>query len=230
MHADRRRGPGSTSPTPKTPTGCASSSRTWTASRARWTLTAPTWRRWRAADIRSRLFGAGLRAEGDGEHVAVAILKAAMPDKVVTVVSRAGWHFLPDPVFATPAGEVFGADGQALELAVGARLPPHAAKAGTLEGWQEAVSAALAVESCPHWTLGVLAGFAGPILALCRLDTCGINLSGATSLGKTTAQQLAVLGLVVARITDGGLLALDALDRERGRGAGASLARHRPGA
>ena len=160
-----------------------------------------------AADIRSRLFGAGLRAEGDGEHVAVAILKAAMPDKVVTVVSRAGWHFLPGgPIFATPAGEVFGADSRALELAIGARLPPHAAKAGTLEGWQDAVSAALAVEGCPHWTLGVLGGFAGPIVALCGLDTSGINLSGATSIGKTTAQQLAVSSWSSPRITDGGLL------------------------
>ena len=61
-----------------------------------------------AADIRARLFAAGLRVEDDGEHVAVAILKAAAPDKVVTVVSRPGWHRLPDRVFVTPAGEVSG--------------------------------------------------------------------------------------------------------------------------
>src|SRR4051794_3070969 len=69
-----------------------------------------------AVDMRTRLFAAGLRVEDDGEHVAVAILKAAAPDKVVTVVSRPGWHLLPDRVFATPAGEVFEAADRAIEL------------------------------------------------------------------------------------------------------------------
>jgi hypothetical protein len=159
-----------------------------------------------AVDIRTKFFGAGLQVEGDGEHVAIQILKAAAPKNVIAVVSRPGWHFLPDPVFATPAGEVFGAVEHAIELAVGARLSARAAKAGTLDGWQEAVAVALAIDSCQHWTLGIIAGFAGPILALCRLDTCGINFSGATSVGKTTAQQLGASAWSSPLITDGGLL------------------------
>ncbi|MEM7238294.1 MAG: DUF927 domain-containing protein [Pseudomonadota bacterium] len=39
--------------------------------------------------------------------------------------------------------------------------------------------------------MGLLAGFAGPILSLAGLDTCGINLSGFSSSGKSTAQRLA---------------------------------------
>jgi hypothetical protein len=37
-----------------------------------------------------------------------------------------------------------------------------------------------------------MAGFAGPLISLVGLDTCGVNLSGMTSGGKTTAQRLAV--------------------------------------
>src|ERR1051326_834682 len=44
---------------------------------------------------------------------------------------------------------------------------------------------------CPHWTLGLLAGFAGSLISLAKLDTCGISLSGLSSAGKTLAQKLA---------------------------------------
>ena len=52
--------------------------------------------------------------------------------------------------------------------------------------------AACTAARCDHWTIGAIAGFAAPILSLCGLDSCGINLSGMTSGGKTTAQRLAV--------------------------------------
>src|SRR4051794_6457080 len=39
---------------------------------------------------------------------------------------------------------------------------------------------------------GAIAGFAGTLVNLTRLPTCGIDLSGLTSLGKTTTQRLAV--------------------------------------
>jgi hypothetical protein len=51
---------------------------------------------------------------------------------------------------------------------------------------------AISVPSALHWTIGAAAAFAGPILGLVGLDTCGINLSGLSSGGKTTAQRLAV--------------------------------------
>jgi Domain of unknown function (DUF927)/Toprim domain len=51
--------------------------------------------------------------------------------------------------------------------------------------------AALAAPDCPHWLIGLAAGFAGTIAALTGLDTCGVNLSGISSSGKTLAQKLA---------------------------------------
>jgi hypothetical protein len=148
-----------------------------------------------AAEIRTMLFGAGLRTEDDGDLLAVQVLKAADPESEIVVVRRAGWQELaecPDPAFVLPSGAVLGvpSDG-AVELAAVARMPSAVAEAGSLEGWQAAVTAATSVQGCEHWTLGTIAAFAGPLVALTGLDTCGVNLSGLSSSGKSTAQRLA---------------------------------------
>jgi putative DNA primase/helicase len=149
-----------------------------------------------AAEIRAQLFAAGLRTEGDGDMVAVACLKAADPDREITIVGRAGWHEIagcPDPMFVTPGGEVIGAPaGLDVELSAAARMAPEVAQAGTLDGWRTATSAALLQTGCEHWALGTLSPFAGPIIGLTGLETCGINCSGLTTSGKTTSQRLAV--------------------------------------
>jgi hypothetical protein len=148
-----------------------------------------------ASELRAKLFAAGLRAEDDGEHVVVKALKAADPASEITVVSRPGWHLLAGldhPVFVAPTGEIIGApEGYALELAASVRLDGRATF-GTLPGWQEAIAAAIGVANCPHFTLGILSGFVGPIQGLARFDSCGINQSGVSSSGKTLSQRLAV--------------------------------------
>jgi Domain of unknown function (DUF927)/Toprim domain len=164
-----------------------------------------------AAEIRAQLFAAGLCTEADGEAVAVQVLKAANPSREIIVVSRPGWHCIPElsaPVFVTPAGDVLAAPADGiLELAAAARLP-GAAATGSLEGWRAAVAAAVLATNCPHWILGAAAGFAGPILALIGLDTCGINLSGLSTSGKTLAQKLAVSAWTPPRIGVGLLQSL----------------------
>jgi Domain of unknown function (DUF927)/Toprim domain len=148
-----------------------------------------------ASELRAKLFAAGLRAEDDGEHVVVKALKAADPACEITVVSRPGWHLLPGleyPVFVAPTGEIIGAPKDcALELAASARLDGRATS-GTLQGWREATAAAIGAANCPHFTLGLLSGFVGPIQGLARFDSCGINESGVSSSGKTLSQRLAV--------------------------------------
>ena len=92
----------------------------------------------------------------------------------------------------TPLGEVIGEpSGYALELAANSHLA-RPEKSGTLNGWKRAVGAALSTEGCPHWRIGVAAGFAGSLLRLADLDTCGVNLSGLSTSGKTLAQKLSV--------------------------------------
>lgn len=60
---------------------------------------------------------------------------------------------------------------------------------GTLAGWQEAASAAIANF---YWSVGVAAGFAGPVMGLIDMRPCGLFLTGASSLGKTSAAHYAV--------------------------------------
>ena len=148
-----------------------------------------------ASELRAKLFASGLRAEDDGEHVVVKALKAADPASEITVVSRPGWHLLAGlehPVFVAPTGEIVGATkGSAIELSAGVRLDGRAT-AGTLQGWQQAVAAAIGAANCPHFILGLLSGFVGPIQGLAGFDSCGINLSGLSSSGKTLSQRLAV--------------------------------------
>ncbi len=160
-------------------------------------------------EIRSLLLEGGLRVEDDGEAVAVAMLKGADPEFEIAIVRHPGWHQMSDggdPFFVTPGGLVIGAPkGDAVELYAGARLPAVSVHGGTLEGWKAAAAMALAQVDCPHWALGIMAGFAGPIIALTGLDTCGINLSGRSSSGKTTAQKLAVSAWTVPDTTKPGL-------------------------
>ena len=66
--------------------------------------------------------------------------------------------------------------------------------------------AAVTAENCPHWLLSAAASFAGSLVDLTKSDTCGLNLSGGTSLGKTTGQQITVSAWSSPRQSDGGLL------------------------
>jgi hypothetical protein len=62
------------------------------------------------SDIKAKLFEAGLRVEQDGDHIAVAVLKAAHPDHEIVVVSRPGWHRLKDltPSSSLPTARCLG--------------------------------------------------------------------------------------------------------------------------
>jgi hypothetical protein len=160
-----------------------------------------------ASEIRARLLEAGLRVEADGEAVVVQVLKAAKPSDCIIVVSRPGWHRLPETVFVTPAGETVGApEGLRIELAAAVRLLDRVSHSGTTEGWQAAVRAAVTAENCPHWTLSGAAGFAGALIDLIEFDTCGLHQSGETSVGKTTGEQIAVSAWSSPKQSERGLL------------------------
>jgi phage/plasmid primase-like uncharacterized protein len=162
-----------------------------------------------ASDIRSSLFSAGLRTEADGEIIAVQILKAADPSREIATVRRPGWHMIagfPDPIFIAPSGLVITDQPAAdFELTINARISARAAIGGTPQGWRNAITAAVAVDGCPHWKIGAAAGFAGPLIDLLEINTCGINLSGMSSSGKTLAQRLAASAWSIPAIRDDGL-------------------------
>ena len=138
----------------------------------------------------------GVRFQENGDMVAVSALKAADPDREIIIVKAPGWHTTGDaevPFFVAPDGSVMGLpEGSEIELSATAKLAPAVARKGTLQGWKAATAAALAVRDCPHWAVGVFAGFAGTLISLVEDNSCGVNFSGLSSSGKTTAQKLAV--------------------------------------
>lgn len=94
-----------------------------------------------------------------------------------------------------------------LEAAPELRVPTKVATDGAEAGWRTAIQAVAEVAAdCPHWALGAAAGFVGPVQSKCGFDTCGVNFSGPTSRGKTTAQGLAVSPWSNPDIKSGGLL------------------------
>lgn len=147
-----------------------------------------------AAEIKKELLAHGLRLYPESERTLVATLKAVNPSKEILVVTRPGLHHpngFKHPFFVTPAGQVFGVSDLPVELSVNQRLPePYTS--GNFGAWQAAIKKAVTAPDCPHFTIGAVAGFAGPVLSLANLDTCGLNLSGFTSKGKSTAQKLGI--------------------------------------
>ena len=158
--------------------------------------------------IRSQLMQAGLRASMHGQGEILTLLQLAKPFESIIIVSRPGWCSTVDngSGFITPGGHFCGQNsGRLIELDQLVRLAPRTSRSGTIRGWQEAVRAAVTSPNCPHWILGIASGLAGPIVQLCGLPSCGLALSGPTSLGKSIAQQLAVSSWSAIRLTDGGL-------------------------
>ncbi len=150
-------------------------------------------------NVMVELLDAGLRTDNRGDQEVIQILKAFNPPSEVLVVQQPGWFFdmpgCPDPVFVAPCGTVFGApEAVRIELDASIRLRPDIARAGTLEGWQNAIRTAITAKDVPHWTLGACANFAGVILSLIRMASCGVNVSGHTSGGKTLTQEIAASG------------------------------------
>ncbi len=110
----------------------------------------------------------------------------ARPAARLRKVERLGWHggayVLPDQVIGAPQGERI------------AFQPPgdfeHAFRAaGSLEGWREEVAAPCAGNS--RLVLSLCMGFAAPLLALLEEEGGGVHLRGGSSLGKTTALNVA---------------------------------------
>ena len=49
-------------------------------------------------------------------------------------------------------------------------LPGGVARAGTLDAWKAAAATAMTAPRCPHFILGLAAGFAGVLVDLCGMD------------------------------------------------------------
>ncbi len=115
------------------------------------------------------------------------LLSLIQPKDDVVTVSRPGWY---GNVFVSPTGEVFGAEETLYRLSATTQYDDPG-KSGDLKGWREATRAAIESAIGDFLCMGLLSGFAGPLINLMQETTSVlINFAGTTSRGKTTAQRL----------------------------------------
>lgn len=139
------------------------------------------------AELRSELLRQGLEIATDTtrRRRLLDYIQWANPDTAARCVTRTGWHddafVLPDFTYNDESEPVIyqaaSLDGIALS------------QAGTLEGWREQVSTPCAGNS--RLVLSIAAGFAGPCLGMAGAEGGGVHLRGSSSVGKSTALQVA---------------------------------------
>ena len=139
---------------------------------------------------------------GEEAHKLAGVLFADMPNgDPILNASRAGWHIIEDKrVFVPMVGKVIGGENGTgntrVRLQEKARVP-KLEPTGSIEGWQGQVR--MLMELCDfHSTVILSAAFAGTILSLLRIPSCGIAPTGGTSIGKSLVMKYgaAVWGLV----------------------------------
>ncbi len=115
------------------------------------------------------------------------LLSLVRPMKDIVTVNSPGWH---EGLFVSPTGEVFGENSSEFRLkSLGQYSDPQ--HKGELVKWSQSVEAALECANGDFLCIGLLSGFAGPIVNLCQdTNSVLINFAGTTSRGKTTAQRL----------------------------------------
>jgi uncharacterized protein (DUF927 family) len=140
------------------------------------------------ADYRRELLSGGLYI-GPGkvarERLAT-LLQIVSPSRRARAVSRIGWHgqnfVLPDMTFGPIAKE------QVL-LQTETRVGDAFKIAGTLDDWRSDVAQYASGNSRLIFALS--AAFAGPLLHLSGTESGGIHFTGPSSIGKTTAAEMA---------------------------------------
>lgn len=146
-----------------------------------------------AAELRARLASGGLMlspAQGARQDL-LEFLTFQNPPERVRTVPRVGWFFGRDggAAFVLP-GDVHGAlPGERVVLDLPERPPPIYRDRGTLNEWRGQVAARCTGNS--RLILAVSLAFAGPLLTPLNEEGGGVQLRGASRLGKSTALKVA---------------------------------------
>ena len=138
-------------------------------------------------ELRAELLRQGLEIASDGNRRKrlLEYIQWAKPGTVARCVTRTGWH---GDAFALPTRTFNDADEPVIYQT--ATLEGIAlSQAGTLDGWREQVAMPCAGNS--RLVLALAAGFAGPCLGLLGVEGGGLHYRGGSSVGKSTALQIA---------------------------------------
>lgn len=133
--------------------------------------------------------GMDLRYSGkNGRGEMLDLLRTVKSKTQIPVANRPGWT--RDRAgritgFLCPTGEYIAADAASPSMRLHSNgMVKERGASGSLEGWQQAASAA---KRNFHWQFGLCAGFVGPLLGIVETNPCGVNFSGESALGKTIA-------------------------------------------
>lgn len=122
-----------------------------------------------------------------GKGQLLDLLHSITPQRLITTIKRPGWvreRSGEIKGFLCPTGEFVPVGDASMRLLHANATVKDTQPLGSLEGWKKAASAAPANF---YWSMGVAMGFCGPLLSLVDLRPCGIYITGASSLGKTSA-------------------------------------------
>ena len=138
-------------------------------------------------EMRSLLLDRGVRISADpaAKRRLLEYLGQAMPTARSRCVTQAGWH---GDAFLL-GNRHYGGSRERIVIHADCIEGAAIGRKGALAEWQQLVSLPSASNS--RLVLAISAAFAGPCLALLRLDGGGINLRGGSSIGKTTALAVA---------------------------------------
>jgi putative DNA primase/helicase len=161
--------------------------------------------------LRAQLLNRGLRigAEPKARQYLSTLIQESMPCEKVRCVSQIGWYKNRFVMTSEVIGDICGER----VLFQGTGEKHHSfVHTGTLEEWKEQVSKFCKLNS--RLTFAACCGFAPPLLCKLGIENGGIHYIGSSSIGKTTAQKVAVSiwnstdNLLTWRATSNGLEAV----------------------
>ena len=153
------------------------------------------WRQWAmpmellrgdGADMRGVLLSMGVQIDSSntGRNALGSYLQNRVPARRMECVLQTGWAGADFKAFALPDA-VIGPHAARVTFQSEIKGLDEYSLRGTLDGWQQGV--AQAAVGNPLLMLALSVAFAGPLLALCGVESGGIHLIGDSSTGKTTA-------------------------------------------
>jgi putative DNA primase/helicase len=108
-----------------------------------------------------------------------------------TVVNRCGWHDTAGGLVYVQSDQTIGdTGGDDVVLQADSPIGGAFADRGTVAEWRDNVAAVARDNS--RLILAISTAFAGPLLDVAGQDGCGVNLEGASKIGKTTAMLMGV--------------------------------------
>jgi putative DNA primase/helicase len=139
----------------------------------------------------ARLAASGLRIDaGPSRAFLLAYLNNMAIGRRVTTVSRTGWHVLRHGrVFVLPTAVIGPAGAEPVVFNGRADMRYGYDSQGALFSWQSGLAARVRGHRVPM--LAMSAAFTGPLLILVDAEGGGLHFFGRSSIGKTTACQIA---------------------------------------